>query len=120
MVIKNFFSTSVVASTTSLTDLHDIFYHILSHLAPDLKGLNIAFNETLEAMDTRKTSACLARTHSSFTKPALTEMWRSLPNQKALEHLLCVVGIARKRPLEQCDGAGLVRKSSYRDRLYHL
>ena len=95
VVIKDLLSGSIMAPTSSLTGLHDIFYHILSHLAPDLKHLNITFLETFEEVETRKALARLARTHSSFTQPALAEMWRSLPSQRPLEHLPYVVGIAQ-------------------------
>lgn len=100
-----------MAAALSLTGFHDIFYHILSHLIPELKVLTIGFREMTESKSARKALACLARTHSSFTRPALAQMWRSLPSKKPLEHLLCVVGIAQRRPPEQWDRPALVGES---------
>lgn len=80
--------------------LHDIFYHIIFCLDPKALSLNNFGKETSESKSARKALACLARSHSSFTQPALAAMWRSLPTHEALEHLLCVIGIAHKPPIK--------------------
>ncbi|PIL25776.1 hypothetical protein GSI_11526 [Ganoderma sinense ZZ0214-1] len=88
------------------TPAHDIFYHILSHLTPDPKAdaSCFGFKEGDESRSARKALGCLARTHTSFTQPALAEMWRSLPSKRPLEYLLCVVGIARRQPRGEWNG----------------
>ncbi|KAI1793061.1 hypothetical protein LXA43DRAFT_1002605 [Ganoderma leucocontextum] len=64
----------------------DIIYYITLHLT------------ATSSRSARQALARLARAHSSFTKPALAVLWRSLPNAKALEHLLRVVGVAQRHP----------------------
>ena len=99
-------------SPPTRTGIHDdIFFQILSHLCADPKAdgpSSLSFRETRESISARKALACLARTHSSFTQPALAEMWRSLPSQEPLEHLLLVVGIAQRPPPAEWGRPALV------------
>ena len=105
-----------MAATSLPPGLHDVFYLILSHLAPSSAEPNSnatsSFDETPDSTSARKDLACLARAHRSFTEPTLAVLWRSLPSQKPLEHLLCVVGIAQRLPdSERSDGLSLVCQS---------
>ena len=105
-----------MAATSLPPGLHDVFYLILSHLAPNPAepNSNVAssFDETPDSTSARKDLACLARAHRSFTQPTLAVLWRSLPSQKPLEHLLCAIGIAQwPRNLEPGGGLSLVCQS---------
>ena len=87
----------------------DTFYHILSHLTPDPTPRTVDLSESRDSESARKALSRLARVHSSFTQPVLAAMWRSLPSETPLEHLLCVVGIAHRRRREHWrDGPPLV------------
>ena len=65
---------------------NDMLFHIVSHL--DASGTH--------SKSVRRALVRLAQAHSTFKKPALATLWRSLPDAKALEHLLCVLGIAQE------------------------
>ena len=90
------FALNIMA--THLPGIQDILYHILAHLAADLKSANASFFGQLQSQATRQTLARLATVHSSFTRPTLSVLWRYLRTDKALLHLLTVVGIAREPP----------------------
>ncbi|KAM5540938.1 hypothetical protein V8D89_005249 [Ganoderma adspersum] len=59
------------------------------------------FDEWFDSKSCRKALACLARSHSTFTRPAVAAIWRSLPSPKALEHILCLVGIVQQHPKQE-------------------
>ncbi|PIL37413.1 hypothetical protein GSI_01107 [Ganoderma sinense ZZ0214-1] len=75
----------------------DILFHVVSHLS------------ATHSRSARRTLVRLARVHSTFKKPALAVLWRSLPSAEALEHLLCAIGIAQEDP--QNDHHGLTHLS---------
>ncbi len=81
---------------TPLPGLEDILYHTLAHLAADLDVANGVYCFDPESRSSRQTLARLARVHSSFTRPALSVLWRDLKSDHALLHLFCVVGIAHE------------------------
>ncbi|KAI1790579.1 hypothetical protein LXA43DRAFT_946878 [Ganoderma leucocontextum] len=92
-------------SGTSLVGVNDILHHIVSHLAADLdvptpESPRFELDDS-ESEAARQALAQLARAHSTFAQPALAALWRHLPSDEALKHLLCVVGIAH-RPPELC------------------
>ena len=91
--------------------IHDIIHCIIAHLDPDPY---VDDSHNPEGRSVRQALARLARTHSTFTKPALSELWRSLPGDDVLCHLLCVLGIANEVPQEDgWSGPRLVRLSNY-------
>ncbi|KAM5540950.1 hypothetical protein V8D89_005261 [Ganoderma adspersum] len=77
--------------------IHDVIHCILAHLDPD-PYVNDSHNP--EGRSIRQALARLARAHSTFTKPTISALWRSLPGDDVLSHLLCVVGIANEVPQE--------------------
>ncbi|KAI1787406.1 hypothetical protein LXA43DRAFT_712766 [Ganoderma leucocontextum] len=86
-------------AATSLAGGQDILYYIVLHLAADLNNVPHGhYNELTDSKSARQALARLARVHSSFTRPALAALWRFLWSDKALKHLLCVVGIAQRPP----------------------
>ena len=91
--------------------IYDIIHCIIAHLDPDPY---VDDSHNPEGRSIRQALARLARTHSTFTKPALSELWRSLPGDDVLCHLLCVLGIANEVPQEDgWSGPRLVRLSNY-------
>ncbi|KAM5532682.1 hypothetical protein V8D89_013651 [Ganoderma adspersum] len=82
----------------------DILYHILSHIIADIDvqpTLESCFQSGNSKSNTaRRTLAQMARAHSSFTKPALSALWGSLPSDEALKHLLWVIKTDQYPPLE--------------------
>ena len=75
----------------SIADVQDIIYHIVSYLDPGLPY-------TVGSKSARQSLARLARTSRNFSDPALKTLWRSLPDDKPLADLLCVLGIADRHP----------------------
>ena len=91
--------------------VHDILHCIISHLDPD----PYVDPDDAKGRSIRQSLARLATTHSTFTKPALSALWRSLPNDDALKHLLCVIGLAALEDPPKYRGVrpGLVRYSNF-------
>ncbi|KAM5536122.1 hypothetical protein V8D89_010221 [Ganoderma adspersum] len=87
-------------SATPLVTVHDILHHVVSHLAADLDvptPESLRFDVDDSGSDAaRQALARLARAHTTFTQPALAALWRFLPSDQALKHLLCVLGIAQR------------------------
>ena len=111
MATKSHYPGSLMETTPALIPgFQDILYHILSHLTPDPKVPSVFLEGPADSKSARNALACLARAHTIFTRPALAVMWRSLPSQGALEHLLCVLELARRPPWppEQQDRPPLV------------
>ena len=78
----------------------DIFYCVVSQLDPDsYVNPDPYWNPSLSV---RQTLVRLAMTHNIFTRPALSMLWRSLPDDRALKHVLSVVGIVK--PLPRASG----------------
>ncbi len=101
----------MTSKSRSLADLHDILHCIISHLDPD-PYVYSAYHP--EGRSVRQSLARLAAAHNTFTQPALSALWRYLPNDDALKHLLCVVGVAREVPHEDKErGPVLVRFSNF-------
>ena len=92
--------------------IHDIIHCIIAHLDPD-PYVNDPHDQEGRAI--RQALARLARTHSTFTKPALSALWRYLSmGDYVLNHLLCVVGVAKEVPMKDgWSGPRLVRQSGF-------
>lgn len=87
---------------TPLLAVNDVLHHVVSHLAADLDippPQSPRFDLDDSGSDAaRQALARLATVHTTFTQPALAALWRFLPSDDALKHLLCVVGIAQRPP----------------------
>lgn len=80
--------------------VNDILDHIVSRIAAELY-LSTPEPPRFEWDDSgsdaaRQALARLARAHGTFTQPALAALWRYLPSDEPLKHLICVVGIAQR------------------------
>ncbi|PIL23599.1 hypothetical protein GSI_14912 [Ganoderma sinense ZZ0214-1] len=90
---------------TPLIAINDILRYIVSHLATDLdvptpESPRFELDDS-GADEARQALVRLAIAHSTFTKPALAALWRFLPSEEPLKHLLCVVGIAQRPPRDR-------------------
>ena len=90
--------TPIMTHTTnsSLADFPDILHCVFAFLDPDLH---------LERKDvvyeSRQALAASARTCSGFTGPALSVLWKRLPDDQPLADLLCALDIAEMDKLRQ-------------------
>ena len=89
---------------TSLIDVNDILLYIVSNIAVDfdagmvdLAGIESSI-EPKKVDIARRTLARLAQVHTRFNQPALAALWKFLPSDEPLKHLLCLVGIAQRPP----------------------
>ena len=90
--------------------MFDILHCIISYLDPE----PYTDTKSSEAIAIRKALIRLAITHTMFTKSALSALWRCLPEDDVLYHLLCVVGVAKEVPIENgWSGPHLVRRLSF-------
>ena len=89
----------------------DILHCIISYLDPQPHAEANSSEETR----IRQALVALATTHSTFTKPALSALWRYLSmGDDVLNHLLCVVGVAKEVPMKDgWSGPRLVRGSGF-------
>ena len=76
-------------TTSSLADFPDILHCVFAFLDPDL---HLERNDAV--YEFRQTLAASARTCSGFTGPALSVLWKRLPDDQPLADLLCALGIA--------------------------
>ena len=75
----------------SLSDVQDLLYHIVQHLDPDRSSVE-------DRTRVRQTLLSAALTCRNFARPALAALWRSLPSDKPLTHLLFTLKLAGYSP----------------------
>ncbi len=99
-----------IMPASSLIGVNDILLHIVSHVIADIDvqpTLESCFPSGGSKSNTaRQTLARLARVHRRCTQPALDALWRSLPSDEALRHLLCVISMESNPPLVRGLGFG--------------
>ena len=101
----------MTSDSRSPAAVYDILHCVISHLDPD----RYPNPSDPEGWSVRQALARLATTHTTFTQPALSALWRSLPNDRALKHLLCVVRLAALEDPPKYRGVcpGLVHYSNF-------
>ena len=72
-----------------------IVYHVFEHLYPSVDVDSAYDVDRLDAIHCRQALARAARACRAFSRPALTYLWKSLPNDEPLLRLLCTLGIAK-------------------------
>ena len=98
------------AAPRSLADFPDILYDVFAYLDPSQQiGEESVY-------DCRRSLAVSARTCRQFTIPALSMLWKRLPDDQPLADLLCALGIVSREP----DPEGETFNEVHRPRRYRL
>lgn len=80
---------------------HDILHCIALYLNPGWDVDPDPYEDPSVPVCHRQALVRLAMAHSTFARPAMSVLWRSLPSDRALKGVLSVVGIAKQLPLEE-------------------